>query len=120
MIDKYELKILYEEYQNGSSVAYRQLWFLIINFSNFMLTKWLKNLQLSISNDELYDLSIEAALKVMNKICNKDDINDFSGLIYYTTSNVLRDRKNRIIKQCNQISYEDYLKIEGNNETEDM
>jgi len=121
MIDKKELVELYEDYKAGCSKSYNQLFILIINFSNFMLLKWCKTLNLSLKDIELYDLSIEVSVKIMTKVYNKEPIKDFSGLVYYTSSNVLRDRKNRLLKQNNSISFEDYLRIEGkNNDSENM
>lgn len=122
MIDKKELKKLYDEYISGSLKVYNQLWFLIINFSNYMIVAWCKKLCITLNDEELLDLSIESAIKVMDKVSKKHEIKDFSGLIYYTTSNVLRDRKNKLARSNKIISLEDYLKNEGKyqNDSEEM
>lgn len=114
LIDKNELMERYNYYIDTSdSEVYESIWFTVNNFANFMLCKWCKKLQISIGNEELCELTTDCTIKVMDKVFHKEKINDFSGLLYYITSNCLRDRKTRLDKSNRNINFDYYLMIEG-------
>lgn len=110
-IEKGEIESLYTKYKETHSIeTYNEMWFKTEQLLSHNLKALCTKLNVSMDSEELYNLTIDGLIKIIEQVKEHKEIRSFSGLCYWTASNLLRTRRINYEKDNKHQSYEEWVR----------